>query len=412
MLTLLCSLTSRPTFLQTRNTQLKEAFEFIINQNARCAVFLADYVDDLLKNALRENTEAEADLRLDKFLIMFRFLLDKDIFENYYKQALSKRLLGGKSASDDLEKSMIGKMKAECGATYVTNMEGMFTDMQLSKDVVEAFKESPEAGQLPPQVRLEMSILTAGFWPIPSVPPCSLPTPLITDCVRIFNDYYARKFEGRKIVWVTSHGSAELRASFPEHNGRAKHSKHFTVTTYQMAILMQYNRHDEFSFKAIQAATGISSTVDLKRHLLSLCTRKAPLLIKDSKVKGISENDSFSLNRAFQSKQMHVKIPMIALKEVSGPDGDGSPSAGDGAKRAISAVVEKDRCILVEASIVRIMKARKTMLHHELVAEVVRQVGGRFNPEPAFIKKRIETLLEREYLARDAEDGKRYVYLA
>ena len=48
----------------------------------------------------------------------------------------------------------------------------------------------------------------------------------------------------------------------------------------------------------------------------------------------------------------------------------------------------------------------------EPVAEVVRQVSGRFNPEPSFIKKRIETLLEREYLARDAEDGKRYIYLA
>ena len=179
-----------------------------------------------------------------------------------------------------------------------------------------------------------------------------------------------------------------------------------------MAILMLYNENEELSFDAIQRASGISSTVDLKRHLLSLCTRKAPVLIKDSKVKGITENDSFSFNKAYQSKQMHVRIPMIALKEVAGAEDSESPSAENGEKKTISAVVEKDRCILVEASIVRIMKTRKTMLHHELVAEVVRQVSGRFNPEPSFIKKRIETLLEREYLARDAEDGKRYIYLA
>ena len=86
---------------------------------------MADYADDLLKNSLREKAEGEAEASLDNFIVMFRFLLDKDIFENYYKQALSKRLLSGKSVSDDLEKSMIGKMKAECGATYVTNLEGM-----------------------------------------------------------------------------------------------------------------------------------------------------------------------------------------------------------------------------------------------------------------------------------------------
>jgi|MDTE01.2.fsa_nt_gb cullin 3 len=382
----------------------------------RCAVFLADYVDDLLKNALRENTEGEADSKLDKFIVMFRFLLDKDIFESYYKQALSKRLLSGKSVSDDLEKAMIGKMKAECGATYVTNLEGMFTDMQLSKDVAEGFKASPEAQQLPSQMRLEMSTLTAGFWPIPSTPPCHLPSPHITDCVRIFDSYYSRKFEGRKIVWVTHHGNAELRAAFPEYNGKPKHSKHFTVTTYQMAILMQFNRNDQLSFNAIHRATGIISIVDLKRHLLSLCTRKAPLLVKDSKVKGISETDSFAFNKAFQSKQSHVKIPMIALKEVTGADDNGSLNDngdGNGSNgQSISAAVEKDRAILVEASIVRIMKTRKTMMHNELLAEVVRQVSGRFTPEPAFIKKRIETLLEREYLARDAEDGKCYVYVA
>ena len=140
-----------------------------------------------------------------------------------------------------------------------------------------------------------------------------------------------------------------------------------------MAILMLYNENEELSFDAIQRASGISSTVDLKRHLLSLCTRKAPVLIKDSKVKGITENDSFSFNKAYQSKQMHVRIPMIALKEVAGAEDSESLSADNGEKKTISAVVEKDRCILVEASIVRIMKTRKTMLHHELVAEVVRR---------------------------------------
>jgi hypothetical protein len=40
------------------------------------------------------------------------------------------------------------------------------------------------------------------------------------------------------------------------------------------------------------------------------------------------------------------------------------------------------------------MKARKTLSHNELVAEVVRQLMTRFTPTPAIIKKRIEGLID------------------
>jgi hypothetical protein len=42
-----------------------------------------------------------------------------------------------------------------------------------------------------------------------------------------------------------------------------------------------------------------------------------------------------------------------------------------------------------------------------LVTEVTDQLRGRFLPSPVIIKKRIEGLIEREYLARTPED--RYV---
>ncbi len=48
---------------------------------------------------------------LDKTILLFRFLQDKDVFERYYKQHLAKRLLLNKTVSDDFEKSMISKLK-------------------------------------------------------------------------------------------------------------------------------------------------------------------------------------------------------------------------------------------------------------------------------------------------------------
>lgn len=51
----------------------------------------------------------------------------------------------GRSASDDLEKSMIAKLKAECGATFTNKLEGMFKDMDLSRELMANFAQWREA---------------------------------------------------------------------------------------------------------------------------------------------------------------------------------------------------------------------------------------------------------------------------
>jgi cullin 3 len=58
------------------------------------------------------------------------------------------------------------------------------------------------------------------------------------------------------------------------------------------------------------------------------------------------------------------------------------------------------------------MKSRKALGHNEIVAEVTRQLSARFQPQPAAIKKRIESLIDREYLERDAQDRTLYRYVA
>ena len=74
--------------------------------------------------------------------------------------------------------------------------------------------------------------------------------------------------------------------------------------------------------------------------------------------------------------------------------------------------VEEDRKPQIEAAIVRVMKSRKEMDHNALIAEVTSQLSARFVPNPNVIKKRIESLIEREFLERDKENWKKYKYLA
>ena len=60
---------------------------------------------------LLQMSEQEIETVLDKSMVLFRFLQEKDVFERYYKQHLARRLLLNKSVSDDSEKNMISKLK-------------------------------------------------------------------------------------------------------------------------------------------------------------------------------------------------------------------------------------------------------------------------------------------------------------
>lgn len=72
--------------------------------------------------------------------------------------------------------------------------------------------------------------------------------------------------------------------------------------------------------------------------------------------------------------------------------------------------MQEDRGNAVDAAIVRVMKARKVLAHADLQYEVLRQING-FHPEPRFIKQRVESLIEREFLERDSTDARVYRYL-
>lgn len=67
-------------------------------------------------------TEQELESILDRTMVLFRFLQEKDVFERFYKQHLGRRLLSNKTVSDDLEKNMISKLKVclgTCASSFV-----------------------------------------------------------------------------------------------------------------------------------------------------------------------------------------------------------------------------------------------------------------------------------------------------
>jgi cullin 3 len=354
------------------------------------------FIDEKLKKGLKGVSDEEIEMVLDKVMMLFRFIQEKDVFEKYYKQHLAKRLLLSRSVSDDAERNMIAKLKTECGYQFTSKLEGMFTDMKLSNDTMEGFRNHLQqlGGNPLNGIDLAVYVLTTGFWPTQSAAKCNLPSEII-GCCEVFKKFYLSNHSGRRLTWQTNMGTAELRANF----GGKKHE--LQVSTYQMVILLLFNDSSKMSYKEIAEATGIPPP-DLKRNLTALTSAKHKILEKEAggEKKGIEDGDIFSFNSKFKSKLFKVKVLSVAQKETPTEE------------KETRQKVDEDRKHQIEAAIVRIMKARKNMDHANLISEVTKQLSSRFMPNPLIVKKRIESLIEREYLERSKTDRKTYHYLA
>lgn len=115
--------------------------------------------------------------------------------------------------------------------------------------------------------------------------------------------------------------------------------------------------------------------------------------VEKEKVKSCPQ-DLVKLNMNFSSNLMRINLPI--------------PSHEETYKKQ---VVTVDRTHAVEAQIVKIMKTRKKLAFTELMQEVMAGLKM-FQPEPKFIKARIERLIEQEFMARDEADKTLLLYVA
>jgi cullin 3 len=308
---------------------------------------------------------------------------------------------------------MIAKLKSDSGHQFTSRLEGMFRDMELSKTVMQQWQEG-ESQQNHGGCELSVSVLTTGFWPLPPVPQCILPQEARV-AVDAFKRFYMSQHSGRKLTWQTALGQAELRCTFE--SGK----KELVCHTYQMCILMLFNDGDKLSFAEIQSLTNIPAD-ELTRHLLSLAHPQVKILLKNPPGKACAPDHRFKYNTKYTSKLYRNKISVLSKAAAGIGDAATTSDTGDAAASSASAAasssgaipeaVQESRKYSVEASIVRIMKSRKTLDHQLLVSEVIRQLSNKFPVEPQFIKKRIEALIEREYMERDPNNRRTYLYKA
>lgn len=369
---------------------LKEALEHVVNcRPNRPAELIAKFVDGNLR-AGSKRTEEELEGILDRCMTLFRYVQGKDVFEAFYKKDLALRLLLGKSASIDAERSMIAKLKTECGANFTNKLEGMFKDIDLSKETMVAFRASPFASRIPKEVDMSVQVLTSGYWPTYPVSECRLPA-IVAEAQEVFREFYTSKHSGRRLLWQHSLGQCSLKAHF------AKGRKELSLSLFQAVVLLLFNDAPALAFSEILAALGMNNK-ELQRTLQSLACGKVRILNKEPKTREVGEADRFSVNEELAHKLYRIKVNAIQMKETTEEN------------QKVAEGVFQDRQYQIDAAIVRIMKTRKQLQHAQLISELYAHL--KFPLKPTDLKKRIESLIEREYLERDPNNANIYNYLA
>ncbi|KAI9842541.1 MAG: hypothetical protein M1837_007054 [Sclerophora amabilis] len=406
---------------------LREAFSTFINERregswhviqSKVGELIAKYIDLLLRGGVKAipssltgkrptaededmdesdgDEDAELSNQLDRVLDLFRFIEGKDVFEAFYKKDLARRLLMSRSASADAERSMLARLRHECGASFTHNLETMFKDVDLAKDEMASYKALRAESGISNALDLTVTVISASAWPTYPDVPVNVPTE-IADHIDRYDQHYRTKHTGRRLHWKHALAHCVLKANF------AKGNKEIIVSSFQAIVMLLFNEipeNSQLGYNEIQAATGLSH-VEVKRTLQSLACAKFRVLTKTPRGRDVNETDTFAVNQNFADIKYRIKINQIQLKET---------------KEEVKATHEditRDRQYETQAAIVRIMKTKKSITAPKLMAETIEMTKKRGRLSPSEIKRQIEKLIDKEYIEREMKQtGLVYNYLA
>ena len=172
--------------------------------------------------------------------------------------------------------------------------------MSLSKDLTDSFKSRMEQNHDDMDISFSIMVLGTNFWPLnPPAHEFVIPVEIVPTYDR-FQKYYQTKHSGRKLTWLWNYSKNELRTNY-------LNQKYILMTSsFQMAVLLQYNSIDTLSLSELVAATSIPK--ELLSQVLALLV-KAKILINE-------ETDQFDLNPSQSSIRSDQQITLISVNRL------------------------------------------------------------------------------------------------
>ena len=394
---------------------LDKAFRTFLNRNAitdkyqktsMVAEILSQYADASLKKPSKLNPdELQREAMLERLFDLFHYLEPKDAFMTYYAKTLARRLIAGSSAGEHLENLLINKLKQQCGYEHTSRLSRMVDDVSISSVLTKAYHDDQTAAithsGAPASLECTFLVIARGIWPIKEhLSRCDMKLPqALEDPRQRFEQFYTMKHSGRKLTWLHAIAKGEVRCHITDRKYI------FQCSAFQLVILAcmgQAGQKTIMNFVSLRDQTGIPE--DQLSPVLKTLLRTKLILCQPHLTPTASEftpETLFKLNQKFTNARINVNIN-INLPKPKESEGDSETQRQ----------IEEGRKLEIQACIVRIMKMRKIYDHRSLVQDVFQQLSRRFDPGVNRIKRCIDILIDKDFLARVAGTTDQYKYLS
>jgi len=249
------------------------------------------------------------------------------------------------------------------------------------------------------EVEASFHVLSQGAWPISGqVKGVKIP-PMIEDIQKDFEHYYKSRHNGKMLTFCTQMATALIFAKFTP-TAKANQVKQLEVSGLQALVLLAFNEQAVYTYEELRIKTGLTEQ-ELNIQLISLaCLEHKIILAKTpekpaeieaegdsgqgetpgkednqtpklqkttSKIsksktgikKTITKEDVFRVNDKFRSQLKRITINSIQKKE---------------SRKESEGVIQKvliDRKFMIDAAIVKTMKANREIKHTDLVQQVI-----------------------------------------
>lgn len=381
-------------------SMIKDHFiSFINSSNNLIAKILPKYIDIYFTQAINPVKAISIDFNLSSVndaMDLFKFIKDKGLFELQYRKLLGYRLLTN-VYQEYHERSILNKMMI-CGSMFIRKCETMLNDFKESNNYISKYNN---ARLFPVNINFQIKILTSGNWEIKKDEFIKHERMYLLNesfnaefshlkCIQLMNDYYKFYMKYHPNIVISQYlciGNCEINAIIN------KKTYLISLSPIQSLFCMLFNKSNYLRRVTVEELRNIF-LIKTNERIIEIFK---PLVMNNLFV---LENNTYSFNRNYTNKGSKIIINLkneLAKLTIE--------------EKEVTQILLKQRNIIIESLIIRIMKAKQKITHIELVNELP-QINLNFVPDVAMIKNRIEILIERGYISRDINELNTYLYIA
>ena len=348
--------------------------------NFICDIF-NNYIDNILRFDAGKKPLNEIKNIINEYMILFKYIGNKDLFENCFIKKLCVRCLFDLNKSEEAQNYLIEQLKKECGPYFVSKSQEMISDVKASQEMSQSFndlqkKEKENNNDI--NIPINYFVLSNYTWPIDKLISGEIQNFDINKKEKKFFEFYRKKNSGKSLFWHLPYCFGEIEMKTKDDLSPIK----IIGNGVHTAILKCFTKSIlSLSLKDIIKKTKIEKEI-IQKNIKKLVNKN---ILK-------YEDNTYVIN-LFLNKNEDINEILLIDYDEQEEENNNEENEDKGVE---------ERKWVIEAYIMKILKQKKAMKKKELIATVNEKMP--FEEKEEIINKRIEQLINNRYLSKDNDD--------